>query len=205
LSLDGPRVVHDKFRVDRAGNGTFHKVMEAFKEVERRRQGKTTTYEALSPMTHWISQSLSRFWWIRVQDHFYGAGNRRGLPWSIKWTDLPIIEQEYEKLANFYLMRAKEGNDKRFYFYHFELNPMNPPSVLRRFTGCGAGVEYVAVNPKGDIFPVTNLTTSCHTKWVTLTSCGTATSWFCESPRTQQKTLSRMLGKSFVRWWLPCR
>jgi len=22
-----------------------------------------------------------------------------GLPWSIKWTDLPIIEQEYEKLA----------------------------------------------------------------------------------------------------------
>jgi len=50
-------------------------------------------------------------------------------------------------------MRAKEGNDKRFYFYHFELNPMNPPSVLRRFTGCGAGVEYVAVNPKGDIFP----------------------------------------------------
>jgi len=52
LSLDGPRVVHDKFRVDRAGNGTFHKVMEAFKEVERRRQGKTTTYEALSPMTH---------------------------------------------------------------------------------------------------------------------------------------------------------
>jgi len=79
-----------------------------------------------------------------------------------------IIEQEYEKLANFYLMRAKEGNDKRFYFYHFELNPMNPPSVLRRFTGCGAGVEYVAVNPKGDIFPVTNLTTSCHTKWVTL-------------------------------------
>jgi len=30
---------------------------------------------------------------------------------------------------------------------------MNPPSVLRRFTGCGAGVEYLAVNPKGDIFP----------------------------------------------------
>jgi len=52
LSLDGPRVVHDKFRVDRAGNGTFDKVIEAFKEVERRRQGKTTTYEALSPMTH---------------------------------------------------------------------------------------------------------------------------------------------------------
>jgi len=38
-------------------------------------------------------------------------------------------------------------------FTTLKLNPMNPPSVLRRFTGCGAGVEYVAVNPKGDIFP----------------------------------------------------
>jgi len=43
------KVVHDKFRVDRAGNGTFHKVMEAFKEVERRRQGKNYYVRALSP------------------------------------------------------------------------------------------------------------------------------------------------------------
>jgi uncharacterized protein len=154
LSLDGPRVVHDKFRVDRAKNGTFDKVMEAFKEVERRRQGKnyyvrgTFTHDTLN-----FSESVA----FLVDQGFKTISMEpvtgEGLPWSIKWTDLPIIEQEYEKLANFYLMRAKEGNDKRFYFYHFELNPMNPPSVLRRFTGCGAGVEYLAVNPKGDIFP----------------------------------------------------
>jgi len=154
LSLDGPRVVHDKFRVDRAGDGTFDKVIEAFKEVERRRQGKN--YYVRGTFTH-DTLNFSESVKFLVDQGFKTISMEpvtgEGLPWSIKWTDLPIIEQEYEKLANFYLMRAKEGNDKRFYFYHFELNPMNPPSVLRRFTGCGAGVEYVAVNPKGDIFP----------------------------------------------------
>jgi len=90
LSLDGPRVVHDKFRVDRAGNGTFHKVMEAFKEVERRRQGKN--YYVRGTFTH-DTLNFSESVTFLVDQGFKTISMEpvtgEGLPWSIKWTDLP--------------------------------------------------------------------------------------------------------------------
>jgi len=154
LSLDGPKEVHDKFRVDRAGNGTYDRILDVFREVERRRQGKN--YYVRGTFTH-ETLSFSKSVMFLVDQGFKTISMEpvigEGLPWSITWADLPIIEQEYEALAAFYLRQAKEGKESRFYFYHFELNPLNPPSVVRRFTGCGAGVEFLAVNPRGDIFP----------------------------------------------------
>ncbi|NPV89091.1 radical SAM protein [Coprothermobacteraceae bacterium] len=152
LSLDGPPPVHDLFRVDRAGAPTFDKVIDRFKVVDQRRKGRN--YYIRGTFTH---QTLH---FSEAVKFLVDAGFKtismepvtgQGQPWSLVEEDLPIIEEEYARLAEFYVERAKSG--KRFYFYHFEMNPTNPPSVVRRFTGCGAGVEYVVVNPAGLMYP----------------------------------------------------
>ncbi|MEN6386341.1 MAG: SPASM domain-containing protein [Phycisphaerales bacterium] len=40
-----------------------------------------------------------------------------------------------------------------FRFYHFNLNLYNGPCIYKRITACGAGFEYLAVSPEGDLYP----------------------------------------------------
>ncbi|HWQ61130.1 MAG TPA: SPASM domain-containing protein, partial [Negativicutes bacterium] len=40
-----------------------------------------------------------------------------------------------------------------FDFFHFNLNLDNGPCVAKRLMGCGAGHEYFAVTPDGDLYP----------------------------------------------------
>ena len=65
--------------------------------------------------------------------------------------DLPKIEAEYDRLTDIMLERKKEG--KPFTFFHFMVDLDQGPCVVKRLRGCGAGYEYVAVTPDGDIYP----------------------------------------------------
>ena len=38
-------------------------------------------------------------------------------------------------------------------FFHFNVDLEQGPCVIKRMRGCGAGNEYVAVTPEGDIYP----------------------------------------------------
>ncbi len=40
-----------------------------------------------------------------------------------------------------------------FKFYHFNIDLQGGPCVYKRISGCGAGHEYIAVTPDGDIYP----------------------------------------------------
>ena len=51
-------------------------------------------------------------------------------------------------LADLGLMGRKDVN-----FFHFNVDLAQGPCVIKRLRGCGAGCEYVAVTPDGDIFP----------------------------------------------------
>ena len=67
--------------------------------------------------------------------------------------DLPILEKEYEKLADLYLQRQKDGWGEKFNFFHFRMDLYRGPCMAKRLRGCGAGHEYMAVVPNGDIYP----------------------------------------------------
>ena len=69
----------------------------------------------------------------------------------IKESDIPEILKEYERLALLYLERLRQG--KTFRFYHFNLDLYEGPCLFKRITSCGAGFEYFAVSPEGDIYP----------------------------------------------------
>ena len=40
-----------------------------------------------------------------------------------------------------------------FSFFHFMIDLNQGPCVIKRITGCGAGNEYLAITPSGDIYP----------------------------------------------------
>ena len=72
-------------------------------------------------------------------------------PWVLTEDDLPIIFDEYDKLARAYLERRRQGNP--FDFFHFNVALDNGPCVAKRLAGCGAGHEYFAITADGDIYP----------------------------------------------------
>lgn len=64
---------------------------------------------------------------------------------------LPAILKEYERLAENYIDRRK--GDKWFNFFHFMIDLEGGPCLVKRLTGCGSGCEYLAITPKGGIYP----------------------------------------------------
>ncbi len=70
---------------------------------------------------------------------------------SLTQEDLPIVLDQYEKLAELMLQRHKEGNP--FTFYHYMIDLKGGPCIYKRISGCGSGTEYMAVTPWGDLYP----------------------------------------------------
>jgi uncharacterized protein len=70
--------------------------------------------------------------------------------YDIREEDLPVLFEQYEKLAREYVARKKAGNG--FNFFHFLIDLNDGPCILKKVTG-RCRVEYVAVTPEGDIYP----------------------------------------------------
>lgn len=71
--------------------------------------------------------------------------------YSIKEEDIPMLKEEYDKLAVEMIKRRKEG--RGFNFFHFMIDLEGGPCVAKRLSGCGSGTEYLAVTPWGDLYP----------------------------------------------------
>ncbi|HHU17990.1 MAG TPA: SPASM domain-containing protein, partial [Clostridiales bacterium] len=71
--------------------------------------------------------------------------------YALQDADKETIFKEYDKLTDIYLEYAKKG--KKFEFFHFNIDLNQGPCVVKRVSGCGAGTEYIAVSPEGDIYP----------------------------------------------------
>lgn len=65
--------------------------------------------------------------------------------------NLPQIMAEYDRLAAYYLEKRNQGDG--FRFFHFEIALEHGPCLPKRLTGCGAGFDYLAVTPSGELYP----------------------------------------------------
>ena len=153
LSLDGRKEVHDRFRVDYAGNGSWEKIVPKFKKLVDARDGKN--YYMRGTFTHAnpdfledIKQMLELgFNELSMEPVVCAAGD----PSELTEEDLPIVLDQYEKLAELMLQKDREG--KPFTFYHYMIDLTGGPCIYKRISGCGSGTEYMAVTPWGDLYP----------------------------------------------------
>ena len=153
LSLDGRKEIHDRYRVDYAGKGSWDKIVPKFQKFVEARQGKE--YYMRGTFTHAnpdflkdIQQMLDLgFTELSMEPVVSAPGD----PGALTEEDLPIVLNQYEKLAELMLQRRKEG--RPFTFYHYMIDLTGGPCIYKRISGCGSGTEYMAVTPWGDLYP----------------------------------------------------
>ncbi len=153
LSLDGRKEVHDRFRVDYSGNGSYDRIVPKFQELVKKRGGKN--YYMRGTFTHAnpdfledIKTMLDLGFRELSLEPVVCAEND---PSALTMEDLPIVLDQYEKLANLMLEKHRQGDD--FTFYHYMIDLKSGPCVYKRISGCGSGTEYMAVTPWGDLYP----------------------------------------------------
>ena len=153
LSLDGRKEIHDRHRVDYAGNGSWERIVPKFQRLVESRGGKN--YYMRGTFTHENPDFLED---IKVMlDLGFNELSMEpvvcaeGDPAELTREDLPIVLDQYEKLAELMIEREREG--RPFTFYHYMIDLTGGPCIYKRISGCGSGTEYMAVTPWGDLYP----------------------------------------------------
>ena len=153
LSLDGRKEIHDRFRVDYAGRGSWEQIVPKFQKLVQARGGKE--YYMRGTFTHANPDFLKDievmldlgFTELSMEPVVCAPGD----PSELTQEDLPIVMEQYEKLAELMLRRHREG--RPFTFYHYMIDLTGGPCIYKRISGCGSGTEYMAVTPWGDLYP----------------------------------------------------
>ncbi len=153
LSLDGRREVHDRLRRTRNGEGSYDIIVPKFQRLVAARGGKG--YYIRGTFTHYNTDFLQDilhmadlgFTQLSMEPVVCGPDS----PYRLTEEDLPTVLAQYEALATEMLRRREEG--RPFTFYHYMLDLTHGPCIYKRISGCGAGTEYFAVTPWGDLYP----------------------------------------------------
>ena len=154
LSLDGRKSVNDNMRPTLNDKGSHDVILPKFKKlVNERPKDKyyyirgTFTRENLDFAEDVMYFAEQGFKLTSIEPVVDEESN----PYALKEEDLPRVFEEYEKLAIKYADMQVKGDD--FKFFHFIVDLNQGPCVIKRITGCGAGNEYLAITPSGDIYP----------------------------------------------------
>ena len=153
LSLDGRKEIHDAYRVDYNGQGSWEKIVPKFQKFVEKRGNQN--YYMRGTFTHANPDFLEDikvmldlgFTELSMEPVVCAPGEKAELTEA----DLPIVLEQYEKLAELMLERKKEG--RPFTFYHYMIDLKGGPCIYKRISGCGSGTEYMAVTPWGDLYP----------------------------------------------------
>ncbi|NLC68834.1 MAG: thioether cross-link-forming SCIFF peptide maturase [Clostridiaceae bacterium] len=152
ISIDGRKEIHDSIRTDRAGKGTYDKIIPLAKKLVALRDGKSYFIRGtFTSRNKDFSNDVKHLAGLGFKEISIEPVVGSGDALFIKEQDVPGILGEYEELAVEYLKLLQQGNS--FRFYHFNLNLYEGPCVYKRIAACGAGSEYFAVSPEGYLYP----------------------------------------------------
>lgn len=153
LSIDGRKETNDTMRYTIKGDGTYDIILPKLKKMAEKRnhenyyvRGTFTRYnlDFAEDVLHLADLGFKH---VSVEPVVATEDN----DYAIQVEDLPKISQQYEYLAEECIKREKSG--KGFNFFHFMIDLDQGPCVIKRLLGCGAGAEYLAITPEGDLFP----------------------------------------------------
>lgn len=154
LSIDGRKAVNDRMRKTVNNNGSYDIIVKNFKKLVEKRgdkdyfaRGTYTAYnldfaEDVKHMRELGFEKISVEPVVAKPEEKYALTKEHVEP----------LKKEYEKLAKMYV-DAHGDKEKRFQFFHFNIELDGGPCIYKRSVGCGAGTEYIAVTPEGDYYP----------------------------------------------------
>lgn len=155
LSIDGRKEVNDKIRVRVDGSGSYDLIINNIRKMVELRERDNKEYYVRGTFTknnldfakdvlHLADQGFSQ---ISIEPAVGQEGD-----FLLDDGVLDLIYEQYDKIAQEYLKRKQSGQ-KPFRFYHFNVNIYHGPCIYKRLAACGAGRDYLAVTPSGEIYP----------------------------------------------------
>ena len=158
LSMDGRRDTHDRMRHSKTGGGTYDMIMDNFRAlVDSRLKNAERSSEYYMRGTYTAYNKDFAADVLAMADLGFRETSIEpvvsdpAVPYAVHEEDLPILYEEYEKLALEMLEREKKGEG--FSFYHYTVDLTGGPCIYKRVAGCGVATEYLAVTPTGDLYP----------------------------------------------------
>ena len=153
MSIDGRKEVHDRFRVNYAGQGSYDTIIPKFQRFAKARGERD--YYVRGTYTHHNTDFTKDI--LHMADLGFTQLSMEPVvcapddPCALTEEDLPVLFEQYEELAKEMIRREKDGKPITFYHYMIDLN--HGPCIYKRIAGCGSGTEYLAVTPWGDLYP----------------------------------------------------
>ena len=148
LSLDGRKEVNDDLRPTVNGKGSYDVIVPKFKKLIEGRGTKDYYLRGTFTRFHKdFAEDVKALTEIGKYVSVEPVVGKESDPYAIQESDLEELKAEYERLAE-YLKDRRDVN-----FFHFNVDLSQGPCVIKRLRGCGAGCEYVAITPDGDIYP----------------------------------------------------
>ncbi|MDR2713802.1 MAG: thioether cross-link-forming SCIFF peptide maturase [Clostridiales bacterium] len=153
LSHDGRPRIHDAMRRLPDGSGSHAKVEANLNKAAASRPNgnyfirgtySSNNLDFVEDIHFWLDQGYQ---YLSLEPAI--AENQAA--WRLTEEHLPRLGREYQDLARLCYQRFAEG--RPFNFFHFNLDLTKAPCLAKRLWGCGAGYEYIAVTPEGDIYP----------------------------------------------------
>ena len=153
LSIDGRKETNDRVRYRVDGSGSYDTIVPKFKDLaESRDQDRYYVRGTFTAYNTEFAQDV-----IHLADLGFKQTSVEPVvapeteDYALTAEHIPTVFAEYEKLAEEYVKRYKEGNWFNFFLCMIVLD--QGPCVVKRLSGCGAGHEYLAIAPNGDIYP----------------------------------------------------
>lgn len=152
LSIDGRPSVNDNMRKTVNEKGTYDIISKNYLDLVGKRKGTyyvrgTFTRENLDfseDVKHLVDKGFKN---VSIEP----VVTDPTFDYALQEEDLETILAEYDRLTDLYLDYYDQG--KEFDFFHFKIDLDQGPCIIKRVSGCGAGTEYIAVTPEGDIYP----------------------------------------------------
>ena len=153
LSIDGTKETNDRMRYRVDGSGSYDSIVPKFQKLAQSRN--QNNYYVRGTFTAYNVDFAKDV--IHLADLGFKQTSVEPVvapyeeDYALKPEHLPTIFEEYDKLTEEYVKRYHEGNG--FNFFHFMVDLDQGPCAIKRLSGCGAGHEYLAITPQGDIYP----------------------------------------------------
>ncbi len=153
LSIDGTKETNDRVRRRVDGSGSYDAIVPKFQKLA----------ESRNQDNYYVRGTFTAYNLDFAKDvlHLADLGFKQTSvepvvapydeDYALKPEHVDKICAEYDKLCEEYVKRYDEG--RGFNFFHFMVDLDQGPCAIKRLSGCGAGHEYLAVAPSGDIYP----------------------------------------------------
>ncbi|MFZ7102909.1 MAG: thioether cross-link-forming SCIFF peptide maturase [Peptococcaceae bacterium] len=153
LSLDGRQKVNDKMRPFPDGTGSYHIIKDKFLTFVNNRKHQEYyvrgTFTKHNPDFAEDVRHLAELGFKEISVE--PVVGDPALDYTFTKEDIPYLKDQYETLTRYYLHYSEKGAG--FNFFHFNVDLGQGPCLPKRLSGCGAGHEYLAVSPQGDLYP----------------------------------------------------